>query len=123
MIYPMGTVIDLLERPTYSFGQVDGLLRLSREQRSAGSMATTAPGSATPVIREATTTDPFVTWGEFVEARLLSEFRQAGVPMLHLRPVVDELRQRFGVRYPLASARLWLEPAGRRPGVQNPRCS
>lgn len=98
--------VDLLERPIYSLGQVDWLLALS-------------PGTARrwidgyeragkhyqPVIRIESTGEETVTWGEFVETRLLSEYRDAGVPMLRLRPAVDRLRDELGLAYPLAYAK------------------
>ena len=57
MIYPMGTVIDLLERPTYSFGQVDGLLRLAQGTAQRWIDGYDRAGKRyDPVIREATTT-------------------------------------------------------------------
>jgi uncharacterized protein (DUF433 family) len=57
--------------------------------------------------------EDIVTWGEFTETRLLSEFRGAGVPMVRMRPTVERLREMFKKRYPLAYARPWLEPKGR----------
>lgn len=50
-----------------------------------------------------------MTWGEFVETRLLAAYRDAGVPMLRMRPVVEGLRRRFQVRYPLATIRPYLD--------------
>jgi len=98
-------VIDLLDRPLYNMAQVDGLLALP-------------PGTARrwidgyerrgkhypPVVRLASTGDDVVTWGEFVEARLLSEYRDKNVPMIRMRPAILELRKEFGP-YPLAHAR------------------
>lgn len=46
-----------------------------------------------------------VTWGEFVEAALLNEYRQRKVPMVELRTFIDRLREEFGVPYPLADRR------------------
>jgi hypothetical protein len=46
-----------------------------------------------------------VTWGEFVETRLLAEYRDRGVPLIRMRPVVERLREQLGVKYPLAHAR------------------
>lgn len=113
MITNVGDVVDLLSRPTYGFGQVDRILRLK-----SGTAARWVDGydrggrHYEPVIRERTTGDPIVTWGEFVEARLLAEYRDAGVPMLRMRPAVERLRDEFGP-YPLASARMWLGEDGR----------
>jgi uncharacterized protein (DUF433 family) len=59
-----------------------------------------------PVIRERATGARSVTWGEFVEAGLLRQYRRVhNVPMHELRAVIDILRQRLQVPYPLAHAR------------------
>ena len=56
-----------------------------------------------PVVREEPTGVDVVTWGEFVEASYLAEFRRKhNVPLQHIRPVVDGLRQHYGTPYPLA---------------------
>lgn len=57
-----------------------------------------------PVVREESTRSEVVTWGEFVETRLLSEYRNTGVPMLRMRPAVEILRKEFGP-YPLARSK------------------
>jgi uncharacterized protein (DUF433 family) len=98
--------VNLLDRPVYGTAQVDRLLAL-------------APGTARrwidgyqragrrypPVVRVEPTGDEVVTWGEFVETRLLSEYREAGVPMVKMRPAVERLRETYRTRYPLAYAR------------------
>jgi uncharacterized protein (DUF433 family) len=65
-----------------------------------------------PVIRVETTGTSTATWGEFVAARLLAEYRDACVSMFRMRPAVMRLREEFGP-YPLASARMWLGNDGR----------
>lgn len=110
----MAQVLDLLDRPVYGTGQVDRILGLK-------------PGTARrwidgyerggqhyePVVRHTSTGGDVVTWGEFVETRLLSEYREAGVPILRMRPTVERLRDELGTPYPLASARIWLDVSGR----------
>lgn len=67
-----------------------------------------------PIIRPEPTGSRAVTWGEFVEAALLREYRQAHqVPMREMRAVIERLRDRFGVPYPLAHAQPFVGP-GRR---------
>jgi uncharacterized protein (DUF433 family) len=109
----MNQAPSLLDRPTYGFAEVDTLLRLT-------------PGTARrwidgyerhgrrydPVVRAEPFRNEIVTWGEFVEARLLAEYRDAGVPMQRLRPAVMRLREEFG-SYPLALAEPFLEVEGR----------
>jgi len=110
----MGTVFNLLERQLYSFTQVDSLLGLRGSTARRWIDGYTRAGKAyAPVIREESTGSPLVTWGEFVECRLLAEYRDAGVPMLNMRPVVQRLRAELAVQYPLASAKTWLEPHGK----------
>lgn len=106
--------IDLLARPVYGMSQVDRILRLP-------------PGTACrwidgyrrggkdypPIVRLEQTGDEIVTWGEFTEARLLSEFRFAGIPIIRMRPAVEELRKQFDKRHPLAHALPYLEEQGR----------
>ena len=65
-----------------------------------------------PVVRPERTGDTIVTWGEYVETRLLAEYRSRGVPIVHLRPTVVALRERLGVPYPLAFSHTWLQPDG-----------
>jgi uncharacterized protein (DUF433 family) len=97
---------ELLSRPVYGMAQVDRILRLK-------------PGTARrwidgyersghpylPVVRERSTGSDLVTWGEFVEARLLAEYRNSGVPMRKMRPVVEGLRKKLRTPYPLAEMR------------------
>ena len=110
----MGQVVRLLERPVYAMAQVDPILGL-RTGTSRRWIDGYVRGGRTyqPVVRDERTDDDTVTWGEFVETRLLAEFRGAGVPMVRMRPAVQRLKQELGTPYPLASARAWLETSGR----------
>lgn len=101
--------VTVLERPIYGMAQVDRLLSLP-------------PGTARrwidgydrarrhyePVVRAESTGEDVVTWGEFVEARLLAGYRRKSVPLLRMRPVVVRLRHELDTPYPLAQARLWV---------------
>lgn len=108
------TVTNLLDRETYGFGQVDRLLGLRGGTARRWIDGYDRAGKHyDPVVRESTTGEETATWGEFVETRLLSEYRDAGVPLLRMRPVIEALREELNTRYPLASARTWLRPAGR----------
>ena len=109
----VSNVVSLLDRPVYRWAEADRLLRVNR-----GTVQRWVDGyrrrgvSYPPVVREAPTGSPWVTWGEFVEARLLSEFRTE-IPMVRLRPLVDRLREMFDERYPLSYAQPFLRPEGR----------
>ncbi len=102
--------VRYLERPTYGFGDVDQLLRLSPGTARRWIDGYQRSGRAyPPVVREASTGHEAVTWGEYVETSLLADYRDGGVPMLRLRPVVDRLRDIFGVNYPLAHVRPYVD--------------
>jgi uncharacterized protein (DUF433 family) len=106
--------VTVLERRVYVMGDVDLYLGLS-----SGTARRWIDGYARggrfypPVIREDRTGDETVTWGEFVETRLLVGYRTRGVSLQRLRPAVQLLRQEFGVAYPLAMAQPYLDVAGR----------
>ncbi len=107
-------VIDLLSRPVYGLSQVDTLLGLrTGTARRWIDGYVRAGKSYPPVVREVSTGDEAVTWGEFVETRLLAQYRDAGVPVIRMRPAIDMLREQLQKRYPLASARTWLDVDGR----------
>jgi uncharacterized protein (DUF433 family) len=56
-----------------------------------------------PVIRQEPTGSDIVTWGEYLEAGMLWEFRKMRrVPLQGMRPFIDELRRIDGSKYPLA---------------------
>ena len=114
MIYRMGVVANLLDRKVYTYAQIDDLLGLRTSTAQRWIDGYTRQGRTyAPVIREHGTGAAVATWGEFVECRFLAEYREAGVPMLHMRPVVEKLRRALRTPYPLASAQLWLEPQGK----------
>jgi uncharacterized protein (DUF433 family) len=64
-----------------------------------------------PVLRPESTGSRTVTWGEFVEARYLREYRRThGVQLQRLRAFIAYMRRELGVPYPLAHARPWVGP-------------
>ncbi|GLW09915.1 hypothetical protein Misp01_50440 [Microtetraspora sp. NBRC 13810] len=110
----MSAVLDLLERPTYTMAQVDRLLGLP-----SGTARRWIDGYARsgktypPIVREERTGEEYATWGEFVETRLLSEFRTEGVPIINMRPAIRTLRAETGSRYPLAHSANLITTVGR----------
>ncbi len=66
-----------------------------------------------PLIRPESTGSPVATWGEFVETRLVSEYRADGVHVSRLREVIEQLRAYFDTPHPLAHAHPFLELEGR----------
>jgi uncharacterized protein (DUF433 family) len=110
----MNDVVDLLNRPIYGLAQADRVLGLrSGTARRWIDGYKRAGKQYPPVVREEHTGEEIITWGELVETRLLSEYRDAGVPLIRMRPAVVALREELQTRYPLASARTWLDVKGR----------
>lgn len=72
-------------------------------------------------MREESTDAKWVTWGEFIETRLLSEYRDVNeIKIIRMRRVVMALREYYHRRYPLAYSRPFLEVEDRQvlAGVQ-----
>ncbi len=98
--------VTILDRPVYGIGQAAALLGLRHDRVGAWLDGYRRRGvSYPPVIRDARTGSDSVTWGEFVELGYLREYRKARVSLQHIRPVIERLREIYGVRYPLAHAK------------------
>jgi uncharacterized protein (DUF433 family) len=110
----MDTVATLLDRPTYGIAEADRLLGLSPGTARRWIDGYSRGGRRyAPVVRPEPTGEDLITWGEFVETRLLAEYRDQGAAMIHMRPAVERLREELNTRYPLAIARPWLDVEGR----------
>ena len=110
----MSGTIDLLARPVYGMAQVDWILRLPGGTARRWIDGYSRGGKTyPPLVRLDRTGEELVTWGEFTETRLLSEFRDSGVPIIRMRPAIVALREQFGQLYPLAHAcRTWRSTGG-----------
>lgn len=96
--------VALLERPVYGMSQAARLLSLRTDSLRRWVDGYERAGvTYAPVIREERTGADAVTWGEFVEAGYLREYRARRVSLQYLRPVIALLRKELGVRYPLAT--------------------
>ena len=110
----MGDVITLLDRDVYTMSQVDRLLGLS-----SGTASRWIDGYSRrdrryePLVRVESTGSDVVAWGEFVEARLISEYRRQGVSVFRMRPAIMAMRAEFATRYPLAAAQPFVSAEGR----------
>ena len=110
----MGDVIALVDRDVYNMGQVDRLLGLSHGTASRWIDGyTRRERRYEPLVRLETTGSETVTWGEFVEARLISEYRRQGVSVFRMRPAIMALRDAFDTEYPLAAAQPFMSAEGR----------
>lgn len=114
MVVSATNVIDLQDRPVYGFTQVDRILGLKPSTAERWIDGYSRGGKEyPPVIRTERTRDEIVTWGEFIEARLLSQYRDEGALVAKIRPAVERLREELNTPYPLASAKTWLGVSGR----------
>ncbi|MGI9001100.1 MAG: DUF433 domain-containing protein [Pseudonocardia sp.] len=98
------TMPATLDRPVYGMSQAARLLGLRTDSLRRWIDGYERAGvTYSPVIREERSGDDIITWGEFVEAGYLREYRAKRVSLQYLRPVISILREELGVRYPLAT--------------------
>ena len=109
----MENISSLLDREIYGVIQVDRILGLSRGTARRWIDGYERLGTLyEPIVRQHQTGSPIVTWGEFVEARLISEYRNAGINIFRMRPAVEALREEFGMTHPLATSRPFVDVKG-----------
>jgi uncharacterized protein (DUF433 family) len=103
----VGEIVSLLERPVYTYREVDRLLGLNPDTAKRWINGYRRKGrDYDPIVREEPTDDTWVTWGEFIETRLLSEYRDVNeIKIIRMRRVVAALREYYHRRYPLAYSR------------------
>lgn len=111
----MGAAPSVSEWPTYTYPQVDKLLSLSggtAKRWINGYVRNRKPYP--PIVREARLETPWVTWGEFLETRLMANYRDIDdVPVQHIRIAVERLRARTGDRHPLTKWSTFIKASGR----------
>jgi uncharacterized protein (DUF433 family) len=103
-----GMRLEVLEREMFSEAEAARLLRVPQNTLHYWLEGGQQRGKVyKPIVRiEPRGSRAPVTWAEFIEAGLLRQYRRTHrVPMLQLRAFVDELREQFGVPYPLAHHR------------------
>lgn len=100
-------MVSVLDREMYTEAEAARLLGVAQSTLHYWLEGAERPeGVYPPIIREEPRGTRTVTWGEFVEAGLLREYRRTHkVRMPNLRKFVDLLRDHFGVPYPLADRR------------------
>lgn len=111
----MGDVVSLMDRLVYTYPQVDRVIGLTSGTAKRWLDGYRRDGVFhDPVLRPERTKSRWVTWGEFVETRLLAEYRDFDkIPVQQMRRVIAVLRQKFGRRYPLAHAAPYMQAVGR----------
>lgn len=108
-------VISLLNRPVYTYPQVDRLLGLT-----SGTARRWINGyrhgrrTYEPIIRPESRNTTWVAWGEYVEAMLLANWRDLDrLPIPKLRRLAEYLRRETGEEFPLATYSTLMRPEGR----------
>ena len=95
-------MVSLLDRPTYSLAEAARLLRISPSRlRWWLEGAVRGERHYPPVLRSEPTGNSQVSWGEFIEAAYLREYRRH-VPLQRLRPFREVLSREFDTPYPFA---------------------
>jgi uncharacterized protein (DUF433 family) len=96
--------LTVLEREMYSEVEAARLLQVPRSTLHYWLEGGERRGRVyEPILRPVATGSRTVTWGEFVEATLLREYRRTEfVPMAEIRDFIEHMRIKRGVPYPLA---------------------
>lgn len=103
------SVTSILDREVYLYAEVDRLIGLSSGTARRWINGYERSGTAyPPILRVARRDTEWATWGEFVEARILAEYRDENIPTARLRGAIDGLRRLYGIDYPLAHLRPYL---------------
>lgn len=109
----MSSVVSLLDQDMYSMGQADRLLGVSHGTARRWIDGYERQGKRhNPLVRAESTGSEDVTWGEFVEARLISEYRRQGITIFKMRPAIMALKDKFNTEYPLAVSQPFLSAEG-----------
>jgi uncharacterized protein (DUF433 family) len=103
----MGSV-ELLNREVYSSGEAARLLGVPTSTLRRWLNGHERAGQFYPPVLRSEPGSDIVTWGEFVEAGYLREYRRLKVSLQSLRPFILALRESLDVPYPLAHARPWV---------------
>jgi uncharacterized protein (DUF433 family) len=104
------SVTSMLDRDVYVYADVDRLIGLPAGTAKRWINGYERGGKEhPPILRVAPRDTPWVTWGEFVETRMLAEYRdRRKVPIARQRAAIERLRALFNLRYPLAHLRPFL---------------
>ncbi len=102
----------VLEREVYEVGEAARLLGLHVRTLRNWLDGYTARGKLyRPVLREVATGSDLLTWGEFVEAGYLTEYRRVQkIPLPKIREYIETWRERLDAPYPPADRRPYAGP-------------
>lgn len=105
------SVASMLDHEVYVYAEVDRLIGLHGGTAKRWLNGYERGGTVyEPILRVVPRETDWVTWGEFVEVRMLAEFRDRDkVRTSRLRGAVEGLRRLYGRAYPLAHMRPYLD--------------
>lgn len=102
----MTTTTSIMDQVMYGANEAARLLRLPDKTLRRWLDGDRRHGEFTPpLIRPEPTGVWDMTWGEFVEAGFLKEYRVRRLPIERLRPLLSALREELKTSYPLAEGR------------------
>jgi uncharacterized protein (DUF433 family) len=103
------SLTSMLDREVYLYAEVDRLVGLTTGTANRWLNGYERSGTHyDPVLRVTPRDTPWATWGEFVETRILAEYRDDNIPVPRLRAAIANLRETYGISYPLAHLRPYL---------------
>ncbi|MDP7729465.1 DUF433 domain-containing protein [Mycobacterium sp. TY813] len=98
----------MLDREVYLYAEVDRIIGLRNGTAKRWINGYERGGvDYKPILRVEARDTEWVTWGEFVEARIIAEFREQ-VKTRRLRSAIQALRDTYQIDYPLAHLRPYL---------------
>ena len=105
------SVISMLDHEVYVYPEVDRLVGLRSGTARRWLNGYERSGTVyQPILRVTPKDTAWVTWGEFVEVRMFAEFRdRKKMRTSRLREAVESLRRTYGLDYPLAHLRPYLD--------------
>jgi uncharacterized protein (DUF433 family) len=100
-----------LSRSVYSIRDAAGILRIPSSTLKRWLEGHTRKGEFYgPLLRPEPTGSDLVSWGEFIQAGFLREYRKVGPSFQRLRILFDELRSETNEPYPLATEQPYYDP-------------
>jgi uncharacterized protein (DUF433 family) len=104
-------VLSMLDRDVYLYAEVDRIVGLRSGTARRWINGYERSGRLyEPILRKEPRDTEWATWGEFVETRILAEYRDiAKVRTARLRQAINVLRKNYGVNYPLAYLQPYLQ--------------
>lgn len=106
------SVVAILDHEVYVYAEVDRLIGLRGGTARRWINGYRRGGRFyDPILRVSPRETEWVTWGEFVETRILAEYRDKNVPTPRLRAAVESLRQMYRVTTGWPTFALTLRPS------------